>query len=92
MCVCACFFFQLCWPENSTKLFSPFKHFFLFFKQIKNRVEGFFHPIFFICLYFIGVGGGENLKKNIWCGLTFVNRESVSYTLRVRANSEMLLY
>ena len=39
-----------------------FKHFF-FYKQIKNiGVEGFTTPIFFIYLYFIGVGGDENLK------------------------------
>ena len=45
-----------------------FKPFFFFYKQIeKIWVEGFFvkpsTPIFFIRLYFIGMGGDENRKK-----------------------------
>ena len=47
--------------ENCTKIFQPF------YKQIKKiGVEGFSEklstPIFFICIYFIEAGGGENLK------------------------------
>ena len=52
------------------KIFSLFQIFFSFFKQIikkwggrflKNLPSQFF--FFFLCLYFIGVGGDENLKK-----------------------------
>ena len=44
-------------------IFSLFQTFFSFFQQIKKI--GVENPpsIFFICLYFIGAGGDENLKK-----------------------------
>ena len=56
-------FFHICLQEKLHQKFSAFfKHFF-FYKQIKKiGVEGFTAPIFFIYLYFIGVGGYENLK------------------------------
>ena len=37
-----------------------------------NEKIGLFHPIVFICLNFIGVGGDENLK-NIWHGLLLLD-------------------
>ena len=33
-----------------------------YYKQIKNR-GGRSNPFFLICLYFLGAGGDENLKK-----------------------------
>ena len=51
------------------KIFSLFQiFFFFFFTQIKKKRGGRFlknlpSQFFFICLYFIGVGGDENLKK-----------------------------
>ena len=56
-----------CWPEkNCTKNFHPFSNIF-FFEQIKKLGWKIFEkpstPFFFICLYFIEVGGDENLKK-----------------------------
>ena len=57
-------FLQKCWPETiAPKIFSLFQTFLSFFKQIKKiGVEG-SNPIFFICFYFIRVGGDENLKS-----------------------------
>ena len=52
--------------SNCSAFFKPF----FFYKQIKNRDGRFFwktfHPIFFICLYFMGTGGDEDLEKNIF--------------------------
>ena len=66
-----CFFFKNAGQKTCTKFF------FSFFKQIKKLgwkvFEKTFHPIFSICLYFIGVGGDENQKKiGIALVLTFV--------------------
>ena len=45
------------------KLFSLFQTFFSFLsKQKKSEWKVFSTPIFFICLYLIGVGGDEILK------------------------------
>ena len=58
--LCVFFFCKNSGQKNCTKNVQPFPNiFFSFFKQIKKiGVEG-----FSICLYFIGVGGNENLKK-----------------------------
>ena len=52
--------------KNCTKNFQPYSD--IFFKQIKKlgwKVKT-FQPIFFVCLYFIGMGGDENLKYLAW--------------------------
>ena len=52
--------------ENCTKNVQPFSNLFSFISKIKNRGGRFFEKPstpFFICLYFIGEGGDENLKK-----------------------------
>ena len=62
--------------KNCTKNVQPFQTCFSFFKQIRKLGWKVFErpstPIFFICLYFIGVCGDENLK-NIWHGLDWVS-------------------
>ena len=45
------------------KFFSLFQTFFPFFKQIKKIWVKNLPLQFFICLYFMGVGGDENLKS-----------------------------
>ena len=55
-------------------LHKKFQPFFFFYKQIKKWGGGFFlkkknnnlKPHFLFCFNFIGAGGDENLKKDIW--------------------------
>ena len=88
MCVCVCLMLA---RKIAPKIFNLFQTFFsFFFKQIKEiGMEGFgkrfkrsLLPLhFFICLlYFIGVGGDENLKF-IWCGLTVRSKFSLGVHL-----------
>ena len=72
---------QKCWPEKLHQKFSALSKHFSFFKLIKKLgwkvFEKTFHPsFFFICLYFIGVGGDENLTKYL-AKATFISYPSV---------------
>ena len=60
-------------------MFSLFSNIFFINKQLhKIEVEGFSEkpstsPNFFICLYFIGVGGDENLKNYlVWPNCAYI--------------------
>ena len=74
------FLFKYAFKENCTKNAQPFSIFFFFYKQIKNQAnkknrgwkvfQKNLPPKFCICLYIIGAGGDEDLKRNIWQDLS----------------------
>ena len=62
-------FCKIAGKKNCTKNVQPFSNiFFFFYKQIKKKLGwNVWKPStpIFICLYFIGVGGDENLKNRL---------------------------
>ena len=79
-------FLQKCWPEKLHQKFSAFFNHFFFLKQIEKLGWKVFQklstPIFFICLYFIGVGGDENLKHYLaWPKLSVIFKHNPSFKI-----------
>ena len=79
------FFAKMLARKIAPKFFSLIQTFFFFFKQINKKWGGggrFLTPIFFICLYFIGVGGDEILKNY----LAWPNPNTLLFPIKLKSN------
>ena len=88
-----CFLQKMLARKNCTKNFQSFSNIFFFYQQIKTiGVEG----CFFICLYFIGADGDENLKIYlVWPYRTtciYVSFQHAMFALRASISSMVYVY